>query len=84
MNTTKRTELYDHKNPPRATLAVDSAEVEPLCPMTRKTCMARRCPLWDEDYHVCAMSPVSLYNQIRDALTDAVVEIKRAYGDDLK
>ena len=76
--------MCDPKNPPRATLAVDSAEVEPLCPMTRQTCMARRCPLWDEDYHVCAMSPASLYNQIRDALTDAVVEIKRAYGDDLK
>ena len=65
-------------------LAVDSAEVEPLCPMTRQTCMARRCLLWDEDYHVCGMTPVSRYNQTRDAVTDAAVEIMKAYGDDLK
>lgn len=81
MNTIKKTDLYDHKNPPRA-------EKEPengmLCPMSRKECLTERCMLWDEDYHVCAMSPVSLYNQVRDALTDAVVELKRAYGDDLK
>ena len=73
MNTTRRTE---------ASLAVDSAEVEPQCPMTRKTCMAQRCLFWDEDYQVCAMSPLSLYNQIRDAVTDAAVEIMKAYGDD--
>ena len=79
-----KSDLYEHKEPPRATLAVDSAEVEPLCPMSRQGCMGKNCLFWDEDYDLCAMSPLSFYNQIRDAVTDAAVELIRAYGDDLK
>ena len=79
-----RSDLYDHKEAPRATLAVDSAEVEPLCPMTRQGCMAKACLFWDETYNVCGMTPVSRYNQTRNAVTDAAVELFRAYGDDLR
>ena len=52
--------------------------------MTRKKCLDKGCLFWDEDYGVCAMSPLSLYNQIRDAVTDAAVEVLKAYGDDLR
>ena len=73
VTTTRRTE---------ATLAVDSEEVAPLCPMTRKSCLLRGCMLWDGDYDTCSMSPLSLYHQTRNAVTDAAVEIMKAYGDD--
>lgn len=76
--------LYAHKNPPRPAPAADAEKSGPLCPMTRKKCLDKGCLFWDEDYGVCAMSPLSLYNQIRDAVTDAAVEVLKAYGDDLR
>ena len=78
-----RNNLYAHKSPPKPAPA-DAEESGPLCPMTRKKCMGKGCLFWDEDYDVCAMSPLSLYNQIRDAVTDATVEVLKAYGDDLR
>ena len=76
-----RSELYDHKRPKKNP---EVAEEGPLCPMTRKTCLGEACLFWDEDYNVCSMNPASLYNQIRDAVTDAAVEVMKAYGDDLR
>ena len=79
MSTIKKTDLYAHKNPPKAPA---KAPEGPLCPLTRQTCLEDACLWWDGDYMCCAAAPVSLYNQIRDAVTDATVEIKNAYGDD--
>ena len=39
--------------------------------------------LLDEDYRVCAWSPISLYNQLRDAVTDAMVDVMRAYKEEV-
>ena len=52
--------------------------------MSRRECLRKTCACWDEHFGVCAMSAVSLYNQVRDAVTDAAVELIKAYGDDLK
>ena len=52
---------------------------EPLCPLTRRSCLLNTCKWWDEDYHVCGMSPISLYNQVRDAVTDVAVDVMHAY-----
>ena len=60
--------------------ASEEPDARTLCPMTRKTCLGRRCVHFDEDYDVCGMSPLSFYNQIRDAVTDAAVEIINVYG----
>ena len=76
-----RSDLYAHKKPPKKAAV---AEEGPLCPMTRKTCLGDACLCWDETYKVCSMHPASLYNQIRDAVTDAAVEVIKAYGDDLR
>ena len=54
-----------------------------LCPFGRasRACCGSLCALWDDDYCACAMSPQSLYNQIRDAVTDAAVDVARAYRE---
>ena len=55
----------------------------PVCPVSRRTCLGEACMWWDEDYHSCAMSPVSTYNQMRDAMTDAAVDVMRAYKEEV-
>lgn len=75
--TTRRTD-FDRRH-----TSVKSEEQEisiiTMCPLTRMSCLGESCVRWDEDYHVCSMSPLSLYNQIRDAVTDAAVDIIKNY-----
>ena len=53
-----------------------------LCPMTRKTCLNKQCRLWDDERDTCALDALSLYHMIREAVTDAAVDVHRAYGGD--
>ena len=83
MITTKRTDRgrhYENHCEPIPKPKPEQPDAQTLCPMTRKTCLGRRCVHFDEDYDVCGMSPLSFYNQIRDAVTDAAVEIINVYG----
>ena len=70
---------------------MNAARVEPaeekdapvqLCPFGRASqgCTRERCALWDDDYKACSMSSRSLYNILRDAVTDAAVDVVKAYG----
>ena len=51
----------------------------PLCPLTQKPCLDAQCELWDDEWDMCALRPENLYFKIREAVTDAAVEIIRAY-----
>lgn len=51
-----------------------------ICPLSRKKCLTKYCKLWDDDWGACALGSMSLYNQIRDAATDALVDIIAHYG----
>ena len=73
---TDRSKYYEHHGAPKK-----EPEIEDLCPLTRKECLGKRCRAWDGDYNVCGMSPRSLYNQVRDAVTDAAVQVIGAYGE---
>lgn len=77
---TDRARYYERHAAPK-----DEPEVKEgtLCPFGRasRACCGSLCALWDEDYCACAMSPLSLYNQIRDAVTDAAVDVVRAYRE---
>lgn len=53
----------------------------PVCPLSRQKCLTRKCALWDEDWDGCTMGALSLYNQIRDAATDAMVDIMTHYRE---
>lgn len=66
---------------PNITRKTDKTPIagEPLCPLTRRECLGDTCLWWDEAYHACTMCPVSVYNQLRDAVTDAMVDVMRAY-----
>lgn len=87
-NTIKRTDLprsrhYEHngetpKMPKKPTNPEDDGRM--LCPMSCKPCLHTRCMLWDEHWGNCSMNPMSLYNQIRDAVTDAGVDVVNAYN----
>ena len=77
MTTIKKTDLYDHKSPPRQKAVVND---EPLCPMTRKRCLVYRCVIWDDERDTCALHPANLYNKTREAVTDALVDLKCAYS----
>ena len=76
VTTIKRTDLYDHKNPTK------EPEEGPLCPMTRKRCLVTRCVIWDEERDACALHPANLYRKMREAMTDAAVDVARCYGGD--
>lgn len=83
MITTKKTDRsrhYENHGAPKS--KPEQSDTRTLCPMTRKVCLGRECVRFDKDYDICGMSPLSLYNQIRDAVTDAAVEICKAYVGD--
>ena len=41
------------------------------------------CACWNDDWGCCAVSAVGIYHQMREAATDAAVEVIKAYnGDD--
>ena len=52
-----------------------------LCPMTRLECMKDDCALYDEERRLCGLDALSLYSSIREAATDAAVEVIRAYRE---
>lgn len=52
-----------------------------LCPMTRLDCMKDDCALWDEERRLCGLDPLALYSSIREAATDATVEVIQAYRE---
>ena len=79
MSITRKTNLYDHKNPPRAE---KEPETGMLCPMSRKECLTERCMLWDDECRACGLDAINLYNKIREAVTDAAVDVVNAYGGD--
>jgi len=76
--TTRRTDLYDHKNPPRVKTPPEAGI---LCPMTRKRCLVDHCMLWDDEVDTCALHPANLYNKAREAVTDAVVVVMQSYKE---
>ena len=53
-----------------------------LCPMTRKTCLVEQCMLWDDERCACTLDALNLYHMIREAVTDAAVDVHRAYTGD--
>lgn len=79
----ERTDLYDHKNPPRKP-AVPKPEdaAGTLCPLSRRSCLGLRCAWWDEDWKGCSVNAFSYHNQTRTAITDALTEVKSVYDDD--
>lgn len=79
-----RSDLYDHKNPPKVPTPREQDAACLLCPVSRKACLAGSCMLWDEDWECCSMHAMSLHNQIRTAITDAAVEISGAYREAVK
>lgn len=55
-----------------------------LCPMTRKECLFEQCMLWDDECRACGLDAINLYHKIREAVTDAAVDLVNAYaGGDL-
>lgn len=82
MENLKRSRHYEHngKAPgPQKPPASPEDDGRMLCPMSRKPCLMARCMVWDEHWCTCAMGAASVYNQIRDAMTDAMVDMQRAY-----
>ena len=86
MENLKRSRHYEHHvEPPRVKVPeTPEDDGRMLCPMSRKPCLRERCIVWDDHWRNCTLNPTGLYNQMRDAMTDAIVDIARAYmGDDL-
>ena len=52
----------------------------PICPMNLQPCMCSRCAIYSDDWQRCGLGPAALYNAVRDAVTDAAVDVRRAYG----
>ena len=50
-----------------------------LCPVSRQECMRYDCAVFNDETDLCAMDPAGLYMMIREAMTDAAVEVIRAY-----
>ena len=50
--------------------------------MTRKTCLVEQCMLWDDERCACSLDALNLYHMIREAVTDAAVDVHRAYTGD--
>lgn len=78
MSSTKKTDLYDRRTPLRSP---EEPEDGPLCPMTRKRCLTVRCVIWDEERDQCALHPANLYVKMREAMTDAAVDLTGAYRE---
>ena len=52
--------------------------------MTRKECLFEQCMLWDDECRACGLDAINLYHKIREAVTDAAVDLVNAYaGGDL-
>ena len=83
VTTTRRTELYDHKKPPKKPrdTSLNDADRGSVCPMTRKRCMADRCVIWDDESNTCTLHPANLYNKIREGVTDAVIVVAQSYKE---
>ena len=52
-----------------------------LCPMSRQECLRHDCAIFDDETDLCAMDPAGMYTRIREAATDAAVEVIRAYRE---
>ena len=52
-----------------------------LCPMSRQECLRHDCAIFNEETNLCAMDPAGMYTMIREAATDAAVEVIRAYRE---
>ena len=89
MDTIKRTDrgrhYENHGTPPRPKPPETPEEDgRMLCPMSRKPCLMAQCMVWDEHFGTCAMGAVSMYNQVRDAMTDAMVDMQKSYGKEYR
>lgn len=51
-----------------------------LCPMSRQECLRYDCAIFNDETDLCGMDPAGLYTMMREAMTDAAVEVIRAYG----
>ena len=71
--------IYYHTCAPERKMS-DNREDCPLC--SDRGCSREKCRLWNDDWNDCVFSAVSLSEIVRTAITDATVEIMRAYGDD--
>ena len=47
--------------------------------MTQKPCLGAQCELWDDERDLCALRPENLYFKIREAVTDAAVDVLTHY-----
>jgi hypothetical protein len=55
----------------------------PACPFTREGCTGACCACWNDDWGCCSVSAVGIYHQMREAATDAAVEVIGAYKEDV-
>ena len=53
----------------------------PACPFTREGCTGACCACWNDDWGCCSVSAVGIYHQMREAATDAAVEVIGAYKE---
>ena len=53
----------------------------PACPFTREGCTGTCCACWNDDWGCCSVSAVGIYHQMREAATDAAVEVIGAYKE---
>ena len=54
-----------------------------ICPLGQnRFCYNDRCALWSDDWNACSLSCHAIHNAMRTALTDAAVEVIKAYVDD--
>lgn len=55
-----------------------------LCPMSRQECLRHDCAIFNDETDLCGMDPAGLYTMMREAMTDAAVDLVNAYaGGDL-
>lgn len=52
-----------------------------LCPMSRQECLRHDCALFNDESSLCGMDPAGLYTMMREAMTDAAVDVIRAYKE---
>ena len=60
-------------------VTADGLASGPICPMCLQPCLDRRCALWDDERDCCALAAANIYNKVREAVTDAAVDIARTY-----
>ena len=88
MDTTKKTnsrsDLYSTYRPPEAPkkqtpVRADGKVKGPICPFQAKQCLRDRCAIWSDTREMCSFSSDNLYNDMRDAFTDSIVDIITNY-----